>query len=140
MDVHDAIEDFLAMSIDEDGPPEPIRRTLARSEIVVLDHHSHAGKEKTYAALVVQAKTQGRVFEPKPGMQYIGAIKEISACGQFAIQDQGRGAVVIHDLSKLEGRFAVGQKAHITYRNGTGKGKLQTVGQERTGARSGAER
>ena len=126
VDPHDAIEDFLAMSVNEDGPPVPILRDQERSE--------------AYAALVKQAKTRGRVFEPKQSMQYVGTIKEISECGRFAIQDQGRGAVVIHDLAKLEGSFAVGQKAYITYQDGVGKDMLPIIEKQPNRARSGFDR
>lgn len=92
-------------------------------------------RDAAYAALVAEAKQKGTVFDIKPGAQYVGPIKEISACGRFAIQDQGRGAIVIHDLAKLEGRYVVGQKANIAYRDGVGWDKLQAVGrqQERPG-------
>ncbi|MNR84316.1 Relaxase/Mobilization nuclease domain protein [compost metagenome] len=126
VDLHDAIEDFLSMSGNEDGPPIVIRREHERSE--------------AYAALVEQAKARGRVFEPKQGMQYVGSIKEISECGRFAIQDQGRGAVVIHDLVKLEGRFVVGQKASIMYRDRGSKDMLPTAEREANRVRLGTQR
>lgn len=126
VDLHDAIEDFLALSINEDGPPLPILRDQERSE--------------AYAALVEQAKTRGRVFEPKQGMQYVGTIKEISECGRFAIQDQGRGAVVLHDLAKLDGRFVAGQSAHIIYRDGVGTDRLAKLESQSLISHSNIER
>ena len=87
-----------------------------------------------------QAKARGRVFEPKQGMQYVGSIKEISACGRFAIQDQGRGAVVIHDLTRLEAHVIAGQKASIEYRNGVGKDMLPTIEKKTNHSRFGTER
>lgn len=89
-------------------------------------------RDAAYAAMVAEAKQKGITYDIKPGLPYVGLIKEISACGRFAIQDQGRGAVVIHDLAKLEGRFVRGQKAHITYRDGIGRDKLQGLVQERS--------
>jgi hypothetical protein len=82
-------------------------------------------KEKAYAAIVHEiTQGGGTVYEVKAGMPYIGAV-QLSKDGLFSIQRQGRGAVVIHDLSRLEGRYANGQVADITYRGGIGKDRLQ---------------
>lgn len=140
VDVHNAVEELLAMSANEDGPPIPVRRAQALLESAKLQQASRADKEKTYASLVDQVRKSGSVFEPKPNVPYVGTIKEISQCGRFAIQDQGRGAVVVHDLENLEGRFVVGQKAHIIYRDGAGKDILPIFEKQQNRAHTGNER
>lgn len=97
-------------------------------------------KEKAYAAIVASIKQHGgSVFETKEGVSYVGVVK-LSTDGRFAIQQQGRGAVVIHDLAKLEGRYIDGQQAHITYRAGIGRDKLQALDHARTRSHGGHAR
>lgn len=140
VDVQDAIEEFLALGLDDDGPPEPIRRAALRSEIDAITEHSYPDEHIVYADLVARSRIEGKVFDVKAGMEYVGEIKEISSCGRFAVQAQGRGAVVIHDLTKLPGRFVVGQNASITYRDGTGKDKFQASDKQPNVLSSGVAR
>jgi hypothetical protein len=80
----------------------------------------HEAKKKTYAAIVEAVKQRGgTVYEIKDGVPYFGTV-QLSPDGRFAIQDQGRGAVAIHDLSNLEGQYESGQKCEIQYRDGRG--------------------
>lgn len=120
--LHDAIEEFIALDAHDSASPFPIE-------------HS-----RRYADIVGVAKSKGRVLEPKQGNQYIGVIKEISPCGNFLIQNQGPGTVVIHDLLKLQGSFTVGQYSHITYRGDSGADLLQGGERNRSIASRGAER
>lgn len=92
-------------------------------------------KEKAYSMLVESIKQRGgSIYEIKDGVPYAGTI-ELSADGYFAIQRQGRGAVVIHDRLKLNGPLAGGQYAEITYRGGIGRGRIQ-IEPEHTPSRS----
>jgi hypothetical protein len=114
-------------------PPEEALQGLAQRLVC-------EAREKTYADIVEAVKQRGgSVFKIKDGVPYVGTV-QLSPDGRFAIQDQGRGAMVIHDLSKLEGPYVSGQKAHITYRDGIGKDKLQGAEHERTRAHWGLER
>lgn len=97
-------------------------------------------KGRAYAAIAEAVKQRGgKVFEIKDGVPYIGTV-QVSPDGLFAIQDQGRGAVAIHDLSELEGSYVSGQQAHIAYRDGVGQDKLQGMEHERSHLYSGPER
>lgn len=94
--------------------------------------------DKSHAELVAATKKRGsKVLELKDGVPYIGPI-QLSADGLFAIQSQGRGAVAIHDLAKLEGHYVNGQNAHIIYHDGVGKS--QDTERERTGRNASPER
>lgn len=117
---------------------------LVHDETVLqaLAHKQRLAKEKTYMALLEDVKQRGgKVFEVKEGVPYVGSI-QLSSDGSFAIQNQGRGAVIIHDLTKLDGHYANGQQVHIIYRGGVGKDRLQGVGQVRElpNQSAGAER
>jgi hypothetical protein len=97
-------------------------------------------KEKTYADIMEAVKQRGgSAFKVKDGVSYVGTV-QLSSDGRFAIQDQGHGAVAIHDLSKREGQYVSGQKAQLTYRDGIGKDKVQGAEHELTRAHRGLER
>jgi hypothetical protein len=89
-------------------------------------------KEEAYAAIVASVKQRGgTIFEIKNGVPYVGTV-QLLPDGRFAIQDQGRGAVAIHDLSKLEGQYESGQECEIQYRDGRGIATRQRSQHERT--------
>lgn len=101
---------------------------------------AHEAKEKAYAAIVNAVKQRGgTIFTIKDGVPYLGPV-QLSSNGHFAIQEQGRGAVVIHDLSKLEGSFVTGQKTEIIYRDGIGKDWLQRAAYEHAPGQRGPGR
>jgi hypothetical protein len=82
-------------------------------------------RAEAYAALVKAVSEHGTVKPIEPGKMYVGPIREISACGRFAMQSLGRGTVAVHDLSKLEGSYQIGQNAHISYLGSIGRDKKQ---------------
>lgn len=104
-----------------------------------MQHLAIGSKERIYAEIAEAVKQRGgKVFELKEGVPYIGSM-QLSPDGIFAIQDQGRGAVIIHDLSQLNGSYVNGQQAHITYYGGIGKDRLQVMDHERASPSIGPE-
>lgn len=93
----------------------------AQPQAVTAEELETAEKKASYAKTITEVHERGgKLLEVSGGMRYIGTL-EITPDGRFGIQDQGRGDVVIHDLSKIEGEYRNGQKCEIRY-SADGKG------------------
>ena len=74
--------------------------------------------------LIAKLQAQGiEIREVSDRAQYIGPITQVT--DQLAVQGLGRNVVVIHDLDRLDGSFAIGQSAEIKYVDGQGHDRLQ---------------
>ena len=89
-------------------------------------------KHQSYLVEIQWVKEQGGTVVPiGESGSFFGPILKISTDGLFALQSQGRGAVAIHDLSKLAGKYKVGQTCEVKYLDGTGIDKLQEPQRDR---------
>ena len=74
--------------------------------------------------LVAEVQSQGiEIREVTDRAPYIGPITKVT--DKLVVQSIGRNVVVIHDLDRLHGSFAIGQKAEINYVAGRGHDRLQ---------------
>lgn len=76
--------------------------------------------------LIAEIQAQGiEIRDVSDRAQYVGPITKVT--DQFAVQSLGRNVVVIHDMTRLDGNFEIGQSAEIKYVYGRGQDRLQGV-------------
>lgn len=116
----------LASLRQQAAPPQQQPEPTPAEALAKFRQSLAKGKEEARKALALALAEQGKVVRPDivQNVPYLGTV-QVSADRQFLIQDIGRNHVAIHDLAKLEGRYASGQKVEIRYQNGRGRDKLQ---------------
>lgn len=81
----------------------------------------HAERAELEAALQAQGREIRKISDR---VLYVGQVRVITPSG-LVVQSVSRDAVVIHDLTQLDGRYEVGQSTEIEYRKGSGADRLQ---------------
>lgn len=123
-----------------DGPSaeapaaEPVTMTESAGERAVPDPVPSSGESRS--ALESALLGQGlEVREAVDQVLYVGSVLDVTPAGQL-VQRVAPRAVIVHDLARLDGQYAVGQQVEIRYKGERGVDRLQVGAGRRDRGRS----